>query len=91
MSSARSPKPVKRVERIKLYGHLQVGGQAENTIRPEARELDRFARFYMDFDGHPNRAEWYPSVTREFIKTLQCDKRLGDASVQRIYSTVRCE
>ena len=77
------------VDLIRLYGQVQVAGQAENTIAAKARDLARFADFYRDLYGHTDPAEWYPSVTREFVKRLQRDRRFSDATVHRVYSTVR--
>lgn len=74
---------------IRLYGVTQVAGQAEGTVEAKARDLKRFLSFYRDLYGHDDPAEWYPSVTREFVKQLQRTRTLAPASVHRIYSTVR--
>jgi len=74
---------------IRLYGVTQVAGQAKGTVEAKARDLKRFLSFYRDLYGHDDPAEWYPSVTREFVKQLQRTKALAPASIHRIYSTVR--
>ena len=74
---------------VQLYGKVRVTGQADNTVKAKARDLVRFVGFYEKLYGHTDPAEWYPSVSAEFLKTLQRDKRLADATVYRVWSTVR--
>ena len=74
---------------VRLYGVTQVAGQAAGTIEAKARDLKRFALFYRDLYGHDDPVEWYPSVTREFVKQLQRNRSLAPASIHRVYSTVR--
>jgi integrase/recombinase XerD len=70
------------------YFISQVAGQSANTISAKKRDLQRFLDFYVKLYGHDDPAEWYTSVTREFLKTLTKDK-LGESSRGRVYSTVR--
>jgi len=72
-----------------LYFATQVAGQADATIKAKRGDLERFLSFYLDLYGHDRPAEWYPAVTRAFINALQRDRALSDATVSRVYCTVR--
>jgi integrase/recombinase XerD len=70
------------------YFLTEVAGQARATIDAKGRDLSRFLAFYHELYGHERPAEWYASVTREFLRRTA---RAGAAaaSLVRIYATVR--
>jgi site-specific recombinase XerD len=65
-----------------------VAGQARGTIEAKKRDLGRFFLFYRALYKHDRPEEWYPSVTREFLKQL-LKGRPAQATVVRTYATVR--
>ena len=71
-----------------LYFRSQVAGQAGATIDAKRRDLGRFLSFYQRLYGHDHPAEWYVSVTREFLKQL-AKARPAQATVVRTYASVR--
>lgn len=84
---ARAPESL--IALATLYFATQVAGQAEATVTAKRRDLQRFLSFFLEFYGHDHPPEWYPAVTRAFIKALQHDPALSGATVSRIYCTVR--
>jgi len=70
------------------YFVTEVAGQAPGTIDAKKRDLSRFLSFYEELYGHDNPAEWYASVTREFLREL-AHQRLADATRVRTYASVR--
>jgi integrase/recombinase XerD len=72
----------------RAYFAMEVAGQARGTIEAKKRDLERFLHFYHQLYGHDRPAEWYPSVTREFLKQLR-KSRPAQATVVRTYASVR--
>src|SRR6266404_1180649 len=72
----------------RIYFVTEVAGQAPGTIDAKRRDLSRFLAFYTRLYGHDRPAEWYASVTREFLREL-ARERLSDATCARTYASVR--
>ena len=72
----------------RAYFAMEVAGQARGTIEAKKRDLERFLLFYQSLYGHDRPQEWYPSVTREFLKQLR-KGRPAQATLVRIYASVR--
>ena len=77
-----------------LYFRTEVAGQAEGTVDAKKRDLERFLSYYLELYGHDRPDEWYPSVTRDYISTLEKARKPGgtrysDSWVCRNYATVR--
>jgi integrase/recombinase XerD len=71
-----------------VYLVTAAAGQSQATLDAKQRDLQRFLVFYQDLYKHDRPGEWFPSVTRSFVKALQ-GERLAQASLVRIYATVR--
>jgi site-specific recombinase XerC len=71
-----------------VYFLTKVAGLARGTIEAKKRDLEGFLGFYRQLYGHDRAAEWYPSVTREFLKQLR-KGRPAQATVVRTYASVR--
>jgi len=77
------------VKLAELYFRSQVQGQADATIRAKRRDLEHFLQFFFGLYHHHDPAEWYTSVTREWLKRMRRDRRVAKATVLRRYNTVR--
>jgi site-specific recombinase XerD len=66
----------------------QSPGQSKETLAAKRRDLQRFLSFYQALYHHDRPEEWFFSVTKAFLKHLQRE-RLAQASLGRIYATVR--
>ena len=58
------------------------------TVDAKRRDLQRFLTFYQTLYKHDRPDDWFVSVTKAFLKALQ-QERLAQASLVRIYATVR--
>jgi integrase/recombinase XerD len=72
-----------------LYYTTQVAGQANATEEAKRRDIERFLTFYFDLFHHYHPRDWHSAVTRSFLKSMQGDKRLAQATVCRVYASVR--
>jgi integrase/recombinase XerD len=71
-----------------VYLVTEVAGQSPATLDAKQRDLQRFLTFYHDFSGHERPDEWFVAVTKAFVTQLHRE-RLAQASLARIYATVR--
>ena len=71
-----------------VYLVTEVAGQSQVTLDAKRRDLQRFLTFYQKLYKHDRPDEWFVSVTKAFLKALQ-QERLAQASLVRIYATVR--
>jgi integrase/recombinase XerD len=71
-----------------VYLVTEVAGQSTATVDAKRRDLQRFLTFYQQLYKHDRPEEWFVSVTKAFLKALQ-QERLAQASLVRIYATVR--
>ena len=71
-----------------VYLVTEVAGQSPATLDAKRRDLQRFLTFYQDFSGHERPDEWFVAVTKAFVTHLHRE-RLAQASLARIYATVR--
>jgi integrase/recombinase XerD len=71
-----------------VYLVTEVAGQSAATVNAKHRDLQRFLTFYQNLYKHDRPDEWFVSVTKAFVKALH-QERLAQASVVRIYATVR--
>jgi len=72
-----------------LYYATQVAGQSNATEEAKRRDIERFLTFYFDLFHHYHPRDWHSAVTRSFLKSMQEDKRLAQATVCRVYASVR--
>lgn len=72
-----------------LYYATQVAGQSGSTEEAKRRDISRFLAFYYDLFHHYHPRDWHAAVTRSFLKGMQEDKRLSQATVCRVYASVR--
>jgi integrase/recombinase XerD len=71
-----------------IYLVTEVAGQSPATLDAKQRDLQRFLTFYLAFSGHERPDEWFVAVTKAFVTQLHRE-RLAQASLARIYATVR--
>ena len=71
-----------------VYLVTEVAGQSQATLDAKRRDLQRFLSSYQHLYGHDRPEEWFVSVTKAFLRHLQ-KERLAQASLVRIYATVR--
>ena len=71
-----------------VYLVTEVAGLSAATVDAKHRDLQRFLTFYQTLYKHDRPEEWFVSVTKAFVKALH-QERLAQASVVRIYATVR--
>ena len=71
-----------------VYFLTEVAGQAKGTMEAKRRDLGQFLAFYEQLYGHDHPEEWFPSVTREFLKQLR-KGRPAQATIVRTYASVR--
>src|SRR5712692_7430930 len=71
-----------------VYLVTEAAGHSQATVEAKRRDLQRFLSFYQTLYKHDRPDEWFVSVTKAFLKTLQQEK-LAQASLVRIYATVR--
>jgi integrase/recombinase XerD len=72
----------------RAYFVTEVAGQAPATVEAKRRDLGRFFAFYAKLYGHDRPEEWYPSVTREFLR-LTAKEGVSEATLARTYASVR--
>ena len=72
-----------------LYYSTQVVWQARGTEAARRRDISRFLAFYYDLFRHYHPRDWHAAVTQSFVKSLLEDKRLAQATVCRVYASVR--
>jgi hypothetical protein len=81
----------------RAYLVTQVAGQASGTRQSKGRALRAFLDFYRALYHHDDPAEWYKSVTEEFLKQLRDGKVIAGReggrpsmdTVRRVYAHVR--
>src|SRR2546425_11537068 len=71
-----------------MYLVTEAAGYSQETVDAKRRDLQRFLSYYQDLYKHDRPAEWYVAVTKAFLTALQ-QERLAQASLGRIYATVR--
>jgi hypothetical protein len=70
-----------------VYLVTDVARQSQATLDAKRRDLQRFLSFYQKLCGHDRPDEWFVSVTKDFLKTLQ-QERLA-AGVDRAHLRYR--
>lgn len=71
-----------------LYMRLEAGANAENTIAAKARDLRAFLDFFTTATGSDDADLWTRSITGDFAKHLQAERR-SPTTVNRVLATVR--
>lgn len=71
-----------------LYMRLEAGANAENTIAAKARDLRAFLEFFTSATGSDDADLWTRSITGDFAKRLQHEKR-SPTTINRVLATIR--
>jgi len=71
-----------------LYMGLEAGANADNTIAAKTRDLEAFLGFFSRAIGSDQADLWTRSITADFVKALQKDKR-SPTSINRMLATLR--
>ncbi len=71
-----------------LYMGLEAGANAENTIQAKTRDLNAFLDFFGQATGSDHPDQWTRSITGDFVKKLQHEKR-SPTTINRILATLR--
>ncbi|HUT61077.1 MAG TPA: tyrosine-type recombinase/integrase [Phycisphaerae bacterium] len=73
---------------LNLYMGLEAGANADNTIAAKTRDLRAFLGFFAEATGCDQADLWTRSITSDFLKTLQRDRR-SPTTINRILATLR--
>ena len=71
-----------------LYMGLEAGANAENTIQAKKRDLRAFLTFFDETTGSGELDLWTRSITADFLKRLQAEKR-SPTTINRVLATLR--
>ena len=71
-----------------LYMGLEAGANADNTIAAKTRDLEAFLGFFSRAIGSDQVDLWTRSITADFVKALQKEKR-SPTTVNRMLATLR--
>lgn len=71
-----------------LYIGLEARANAENTIQAKKRDLRSFLEFFNEATGCVEVDLWTRSITSDFLKRLQTEKR-SPSTVNRVLATLR--
>lgn len=71
-----------------LYIGLEAGANAENTIQAKKRDLRSFLDFFIEATGDTEADFWTRSITADFLKRLQAEKR-SPTTINRVLATLR--
>jgi len=71
-----------------LYMGLEAGANADNTIAAKTRDLTAFLDFFGRATGCDQADLWTRSITGDFVKTLQGQKR-SPTTINRTLATLR--
>ncbi len=71
-----------------LYMGLEAGANADNTIAAKTRDLAAFLDFFARATGCDQVDLWTRSITGDFVKALQKDKR-SPTTINRTLATLR--
>lgn len=73
---------------LNLYMDQEAGANAENSIKDKARDLSVFLDFFIQATGSGHPDQWTRSMTADYIKQLQREKR-SPTTVNRVLATLR--
>ena len=71
-----------------LYMGLEAGANADNTIAAKTRDLKAFLDFFGRATGCDQADLWTRSISGDFVKALQADKR-SPTTINRTLATLR--
>lgn len=74
---------------VRLYGMLEAGANAENTLKAKGRDLDLFMRFFHEKVRSDHPDDWTRSVTSAFLRSLETVQSWKATSVNRVLATLR--
>ncbi len=71
-----------------LYLALEAGANSENTILAKTRDLNLFLNFFSETTKSDQADLWTRSITADFVKRLQGEKR-NPTTINRVLATLR--
>jgi integrase/recombinase XerD len=74
---------------LQLYGRLEAGSNAANTVLAKGRDLDSFMTFFRDRVRSDHSDQWTKSVTSAFLRHLEDDQRKKPTTVNRVLATLK--
>ncbi|MBX9625552.1 MAG: tyrosine-type recombinase/integrase [Gemmataceae bacterium] len=74
---------------VRLYGAVEAGANAANTVIAKGRDLGQFMRFFADRVRSDHPDQWTKSVTAAFLRHLEDDEHKKPTTVNRMLATLR--
>lgn len=74
---------------VRLYGAVEAGANAANTVIAKGRDLGQFMRFFADRVRSDHPDQWTKSVTAAFLRHLEDDEHRKPTTVNRVLATLR--
>jgi integrase/recombinase XerD len=74
---------------IRLYGAVEAGANAANTVLAKGRDLGQFMRFFADRVRSDHPDQWTKTVTAAYLRYLEDDEGKKPTPVNRVLATLR--
>jgi hypothetical protein len=74
---------------LRLYGALEAGTNADNTMKAKARAPALFREFFADMVSSDHPDAWTKSVTAAFLRHLEHHLKRQAATINRVLATLR--
>lgn len=74
---------------VRLYGSVEAGANAANTVLAKARDLGQFMRFFADRVRSDHPDQWTKTVTAAYLRHLEDAEGKKPTTVNRVLATLR--
>src|SRR5262245_21098410 len=74
---------------IQLYGQVDAGSNAANTLLAKGRDLDTFMGFFRERVRSDHPDQWTKSITAAFLRYLEDEQRKKPTTVNRVLATLK--
>lgn len=74
---------------VRLYGAVEAGASAANTVLAKGRDLGQFLRFFADRVRSDHPDQWTKPVTAAFLRHLEDAEGKKPTTVNRVLATLR--
>jgi integrase/recombinase XerD len=74
---------------FRLYGAVEAGANAPNTVLAKGRDLGQFMRFFADRVRSDHPDQWTKTITAAFLRYLEDDEGKKPTTVNRVLATLK--
>jgi integrase/recombinase XerD len=74
---------------VRLYGAVEAGSNAANTLKAKGRDLEQFLRFLSENVRSDHPDQWTKPVTAAFLRHLEDTQKKKATTVNRVLATLK--